>query len=569
MNMTSVSASIPDSPYIAVVPDTIVDFETLTPGKNFTVSIKTDYSAASDVWGWQFTLSYNPKVLRGGPYNFTDTWSGDGTTTSFYTTKTPIVPDSEEVYVNGILMTRFNESDPGTPWDYMIIPEWAAPLHSCMIMFQTAPGLGAEIKVEYLWMGITQGDLIHPDKSDDARFEPGEFDNVEGKLSLTAAYFKSDFPLTTTSGPGTLANVTFTVNGTGASDITLGMSQPGQTQLKAPTYNIIDAVMNPNQIGHGYFQNGEIINEPPVAVISAPSIADAGELVTFDGSGSSDAVAHGQNGVIVSYLWDFGDLSTPGTDEIVTHDYTSTGIYTVNLTVTDDDGATDTATHDITIIPPNEPPVAVILGPSSAEVGDLVTFDGSASDDPDGTIVSYLWDFGDGNTSTTMESNNTYTLPGVYSVKLTVTDDGIHAKTGNAYHTILITEPTPWNADLVKWMAKAERHRWVESKDPGGKVTLYALAENLGIEPVNVTITFAILDGRYGEPAGDSIVVDDTLAVNETKQITVEIDPYDYGYDGTGKVVLFPAVTLSHDSDGDGIVDKVASTKITRCAIVP
>jgi len=478
MNMTSVSAV--ESPYIAVVPPTTV-VGPMTPGEYFNVSIYTDYNG-SDVWGWQFTLSYNPLVLEG--------------------------------------------------------------------------------------VNVTVGDLISQDKSFYAMFEPGEFDNVEGKLSLTLAYFYFQppyVPPTTTSGPGILANVTFTVKATGASDLTLGPN----TQLKGVTYNIIDAVLNPDQIGHGYFQNGEVINEPPVAVISAPSSADAGKLVTFDGSGSSDAVAHGQNGAIVSYLWDFGDLSTPGTDEIVTHDYTSTGDYTVSLTVTDDDSETDTATHNITIVPPNEPPVAVILGPSSAEVGDLVTFDGSASDDPDGTIVSYLWDFGDGNTSTTMESNNTYTLPGVYSVKLTVTDDGIHAKTGNAYHTILITEPTPWNADLVKWMAKAERHRWVESKDPGGKVTLYALAENLGIEPVNVTITFAILDGRYGEPAGDSIVVDDTLAVNETKQITVEIDPYDYGYDGTGKVVLFPAVTLSHDSDGDGIVDKVASTKITRCAIVP
>ena len=250
------------SKYIAVVPDTIVD-PTLTVGENFTVSIYTDYSG-SDVWGWQFAITYNPLIIHGGPYNFTNTWIGDGENTSFYTTKTPIVPDSEEVYVDGILMTR--------DVDYYVVPEWAAPLHSCMISFQTAPDSGAEIKVEYLWMGISQGELIHPDKSTRARFESGGFDNVEGILSLTAAYFyysPPDIPPTTTSGPGILANVTFTVVGTGDSNITLGMSPLlGQTQLKHFDYDIIDAVMNPNQIGHGYFRNLEETPIHDVAVIS-------------------------------------------------------------------------------------------------------------------------------------------------------------------------------------------------------------------------------------------------------------------------------------------------------------
>jgi len=49
--------------YIAVIPQSTVD-TTLTPGKNYTVSIYTDYNG-SDVWGWQFTLSFNPHVLEG------------------------------------------------------------------------------------------------------------------------------------------------------------------------------------------------------------------------------------------------------------------------------------------------------------------------------------------------------------------------------------------------------------------------------------------------------------------------------------------------------------------------
>jgi len=54
--------------YIAVVPDTIIDLN-LTQGENFTVSIYTDYNG-SDVWGWEFSLTYNPFVLKG--VNFTN-----------------------------------------------------------------------------------------------------------------------------------------------------------------------------------------------------------------------------------------------------------------------------------------------------------------------------------------------------------------------------------------------------------------------------------------------------------------------------------------------------------------
>ena len=65
--------------------------------------------------------------------------------------------------------------------------------------------------------------------------------------------------------------------------------------------------------------------------------------VTFDGSGSFDP-----DGNIISYDWDFGDGVT-GIGENPTHTYLTKGIYTVSLTVTDNDGFTDTSTMTITI----------------------------------------------------------------------------------------------------------------------------------------------------------------------------------------------------------------------------
>jgi hypothetical protein len=114
-------------------------------------------------------------------------------------------------------------------------------------------------------VSVTNGDLItnatHPGQ---AVFVPGTFNNTSGELSLTLAYFEG---MNVTAGPGTLANVTFTVVGEGDSDITLAKKE---TQLKGYTddvYNIVDDFTP--ALGHifdGYFRNKEVTHD--VAVIS-------------------------------------------------------------------------------------------------------------------------------------------------------------------------------------------------------------------------------------------------------------------------------------------------------------
>jgi len=191
------------STYIAVVPESTVD-TTLTLGKNYTVSIYTDYNG-SDVWGWEFSLTYNPTVLEG--------------------------------------------------------------------------------------IEITNGDLITTAKDPSALFLPGTFDNVAGKLTKTANAFFLTEPgdLPVTFGPGTLANVTFEVVGTGDSYITLGTETIAPTRLvgiNATTeeeYNIIDDI-TPEwyHILHGYFRNTAAPVTHDIAVISVTlntTSVVAGELV--------------------------------------------------------------------------------------------------------------------------------------------------------------------------------------------------------------------------------------------------------------------------------------------------
>lgn len=104
-------------------------------------------------------------------------------------------------------------------------------------------------------------------------------------------------------------------------------------------------------------------NAPPTVVMALTS---DGLSCTGDGSGSSDT-----DGSIVSYVWNFGDGFT-ATGLTASHTYAAAGTYTVSLTVTDDDGATDTATGMISVAESVAPDIAFAC---SNRV--RVTFDGS------------------------------------------------------------------------------------------------------------------------------------------------------------------------------------------------
>jgi len=85
-------------------------------------------------------------------------------------------------------------------------------------------------------------------------------------------------------------------------------------------------------------------NLPPVADAGGPYTGAAGAAIAFTGAGSSDP-----DGTIVEYRWNFGDNSGYTYDQTPSHAYTTPGTYTVNLQVTDDDGATATDTAQCTV----------------------------------------------------------------------------------------------------------------------------------------------------------------------------------------------------------------------------
>ena len=125
------------------------------------------------------------------------------------------------------------------------------------------------------------------------------------------------------------------------------------------------------------------------------------------------------DGSIASWSWSFGDGSTSSVQHPV-HTYASAGTYNVNLTVTDDQGASGSTGQAVTVDSgaTNTPPVA---GFSFACNALSCVFDGRSSSDDVG-IVSYAWNFGDGSGSTLAAPSHTYAVQGTYTVTLSVTD---------------------------------------------------------------------------------------------------------------------------------------------------
>jgi len=166
------------------------------------------------------------------------------------------------------------------------------------------------------------------------------------------------------------------------------------------------------------------INIPPEAIIEKESYCNyTGVPLGFKSLGKDP------DGKIVSWTWDFGDGSS-GEGEIASHAYTQVENYTVSLTVTDNESATNTTTAKVMIVGSSAAyPTADAGGPYFVHVDDQIVFNGSKSHDSVGTITNYTWDFGDETKGFGVSPTHTYITNGTFIVTLTVIDnDGLSDK---------------------------------------------------------------------------------------------------------------------------------------------
>src|SRR5207249_12043170 len=262
-----------------------------------------------------------------------------------------------------------------------------------------------------------------------------------------------------------------------------------------------------------YWDSGK----PPTASFTAsPNPAIVGATVTFDGSGSSDP-----DGTIASYAWDFGD-STGGNGAVTPHTYLSFGTFNVTLTVTDNESFTSTAYRDVVVHAP--PAASFTTSPSSPVVGATVTFNASASRDPDGKIVTYAWDFGDGSFGTGVQVSHAYGRKGTFRVELTVVDNlGISNRTAQTItvgdRAPQITWSTPGLGPLTV-VAGATQTFTIVAWDPDGDALSYTWRVDGTVAGGNSS-ALNFVSGAPGTHIVNVTVSDGSLVVSREWTVTV------------------------------------------------
>ena len=187
-----------------------------------------------------------------------------------------------------------------------------------------------------------------------------------------------------------------------------------------------------------------------------------GSSCDFDATGSTDP-----DGAIVSYVWRFGD-ATNGAGSTISHTYTTGGTFHVTLSVTDNDGTTSAVSRQIVA---NAPPTASFVVTCAAG---MCTYNASGSADPDGTITSYEWTFGDGATLYQPAGSATAThsyRTGTFIVQLVVRDNAGTSATANA------TVQTVNNPPIASFVTTCDAVRCTfdasASADPEGRALQY------------------------------------------------------------------------------------------------
>ncbi len=213
-----------------------------------------------------------------------------------------------------------------------------------------------------------------------------------------------------------------------------------------------------------------IANNPPIAhagvdISKTDENDDGKEVVTLDGSASSDT-----DGSILYYVWKVGgeEIATGVKPEVIFN----TGQTTVTLEVTDDRGATASDKMVVTVDAlSNKAPTAKAGSPqtltdNNKDGREEVSLDGSQSQDPDGTIVSYSWKIGETEIATGVTPKVILTV-GTTLITLTVTDDKGLSSTDDVTVTVNLPANQPPMAVAGKDITLID-----ENKDGTEKLTL-------------------------------------------------------------------------------------------------
>lgn len=320
---------------------------------------------------------------------------------------------------------------------------------------------------------------------------------------------------------------------------------------------IVLQLAEPSAYGTGSCDN----NLAPIARAGDDHAGQVGVPVSLNGSASSDS-----DGQVTGYWWNFGDGQYTGWQSaaVASHTFTEAGTYSVRLWVRDDCltmSAADYVVVTVSTEPPpdsppvpasgargagaasnelegpfgpddpcadNQPPVANAGSDKSGQVGQALSFNGGASYDPDGSIISYEWDFGDGDTASGRNATHAYEAAGTYWVTLTVFDGCDDFDGDQAVVSVQAVDPCAENQPPVASAGSDQSGEAGQSLgfngngsyDPDGAITSYQWDFGDGYTASGASAMHAYAQaGTYAV----TLTICDNCGANAADQLTVQI----------------------------------------------
>ncbi len=263
-------------------------------------------------------------------------------------------------------------------------------------------------------------------------------------------------PLVTFTGAGTSAPYTFTYTINGGPNLNITTVAGNSVSVSVPTgtagtftYNLV-SVSDGTATVCSQAQTGSavvIVHPLPTPDFSVTTPSCETQTLNFTDLSNPNV------GTSFAWNWNFGDASPPSTAQNPTHTYAAAGAYTVSLSVTNSKGCVSNPILTRTINVHAQPVTDAILPEVCLDDTFAQFYDNSTVATP-GSIVSWLWDFGDPgsgalNTSTLEDPQHSYTATGVYTITLTATSNNGCATTQTFPFTvngdIPVSDFTPLN----------------------------------------------------------------------------------------------------------------------------
>ena len=327
---------------------------------------------------------------------------------------------------------------------------------------------------------------------------------------------------------------------------------PQHTYASGGTYTVTLTATDNGGASSVFSDSVAVEDPPPPSAFFTTSLTFV--TASFDGTGSTDV-----DGTIASYAWNFGD-GTTGTGATPDHTYTSGGIYTVTLVVTDNEGNTGSSAETIEV--ENPPPPTAFFSSSAQFL--TVSFDGTGSSAASGSIASYAWDFGDGTTGTGATPQHTYATGGSYTVTLVVTD-GTGQSSAPTTKTLDFTAAPPPTANFTSTSSyNTANLDGTSSSDVDGTITAWAWDFGDGTTGTGATpshkyasggtysVTLVVTDNTGHQSAPYSANVTVTDAPPPTASFTATPTFLQVAFDGTGSSDVDGTIASYVWNFGDG-----------------